>query len=415
MLDPAIKVFLDERKEQWLKTRIKSNTTEDEKNELEQQAYEKFALDSWLPDAAKRARQLSLVSHPGKFSHSSAKTTSIIANCNYSVDGFLRTGNVDVDLDVIGNAAALDVYKFLSLKLTDGQTILTHLEKKTDIIKEQLSISNTLFTNVEQGLLSIKKDIDTSIRTSEKVKQVYFLVNEDEYHLLSILTPSSIIFKLKERINTMHFSVEAKEIREARKKNTYQEKDYSEIFGLSVIGYGGTKPQNISVLNSQNGGTAYLLYSMPPELTLQKIRPPKTNFFTNSLRIKKYKDNFQEFHNLLTKDANNIHIRKKRDWIIRSIIYLVADKLWEFRSIEKGWSDSDVFNSLPHYQKVWLDQTYTQERLEGSEWFGSIQKDLSRWFINTYKKLIGDKALSLGDAHMGYIKKMIIECEDALL
>lgn len=415
MLEPEIQGFFNERKEQWLKARIKINTTDDEKAELEQQAYEKFTLESWLPDAAKRAKQLSLVSHPGKFSHSSAMTTSIIANCNYSADGFLRTANVDVDLDVIGNAAALDVYKFLSLKLVDGQTILIHLEKKTDIIIEQLSISSALFTDIEQGFLAIKKDIDTSIKTSEKVKQVYFPVKKNEYHLLSILTPSGIMFKLKERINNMRFSDETKEIREARRNSKYHERDFSEIYGLSIIGYGGTKPQNISVLNSQNGGRAYLLSSMPPELTPRNIRSPKISFFTNSLWFKNFKDDFQGFHNLLIKDANNIHIRKKRDWLIRSIIYQVADQLWIIRSLEKGWSDSDNYKALPHYQKIWLDQSYTKERMDGSEWFDSVQKDLSRWFINTYKKIIGDKALSLGDEQMNHIKMMIIECEEALL
>lgn len=415
MLDPAIQGFFKERKEQWLKTRIKMNTADAEKVELEQQADEKFTLELWLPDAAKRAKQLSLVSHPGKFSHSSAKTTSIIANCNYSADGFLRTANVDVDLDVVGNAAALDVHKFLSLKLADRQTVLVHLEKKTDIIREQLSISGVLFTDIEQGLLAIKKSIDTSIKTSEKVKQVYFPVKENEYHLLSILTPSSIMFKLKERINTMRFSDEAKQVREARKNGKYHERDFSEIYGLSVIGYGGTKPQNISVLNSQNGGTSYSLSSIPPELTLRNIRPPKTNFFTNSLWFKNYKDDFQEFHNLLIKDANNIHIRKKRDWFIRSIIYQVADQVWKIRSLEKGWSDSDNHKALPHYQKIWLDQLYVKERMEGPEWFDSVQKELSRWFVNTYKKLMSDKALALGDEHMHHIKSMIIECDEALL
>lgn len=415
MIEPAIQGFLNERREQWLKTRIKTNTTDDEKAKLEEQAYERFTLESWLPGAARRAKQLSLVSHPGKFSHPSVKINSIIANCSHSNDGFLRTANVEVDLDVIGNAAALDVHKFLSLKLMDGQTILTHLEKKTNVIRDQLSISSALFTDIERGLLAIKEDIELSIKTSEKVKQVFFPVNKNGYHLLSILTPSGIIFKLKERINNMFFSSEVKEVREAKKNSKYHEKDFSEIYGLSVIGYGGTKPQNISVLNSRNGGASYLLSSMPPELTLRKVRPPKTNFFTNSLWFNNFKEDFQKLHNLLINDVNNTHVRKKRDWFIRSIFYQVADQVWKIRSLEKGWSTSENYKALPHYQKIWLDQLYTRERMEDSEWFDSVQKELSRWFVNTYKKLIGDKALSLGDKHMKYIKSMIVDCEDALL
>ena len=79
MLDPAIQDFLNERKEIWLKKKIEIKTTDEEKTEFEQQASEEFSLAIWLPNAAKRAKQLSLVSHPAQLSHPSAKTTTIIA------------------------------------------------------------------------------------------------------------------------------------------------------------------------------------------------------------------------------------------------------------------------------------------------------------------------------------------------
>ena len=88
-------------------------------------------------------------------------------------------------------------------------------------------------------------------------------MKDDSYHLLSVLSPSNLMFKLKERIN-LRFSDEAKTAREARKNNKYHQDGYSEVFNISVIGFGGTKPQNISVLNNQNGGTSYLLLSVPP-------------------------------------------------------------------------------------------------------------------------------------------------------
>ena len=112
MLDPNIQNFLNERKEMWLKKKIKAKTSEEEKAVFEQEAGELFSLFTWLPNAAKRAKQLSLVSHPSKFTHPSAKTSSIIATADNKSDGYLRTGNIEVALDVFGNAAAMDVYKF---------------------------------------------------------------------------------------------------------------------------------------------------------------------------------------------------------------------------------------------------------------------------------------------------------------
>ncbi len=246
MLDPAIHAFLEERKENWLKKKITSKTTADEEAALKLEANELFSLATWLPDAAKRAKQLSLVSHPAKFSHPSAKTTPIIATADKKTDGLIRTGNVTESLDVFGNAAAMDVYKFLSLVLTDERTVLTHLEQKTDEIQQQFSLPTATYTELADGLLAIKADNSNQTKTSDIVKQVYFPVSDNEYHLLSILTPSSLMFSLKQRINKFRFSEDAKNAREAKKNNVFHETGFAEIYNLSVIGFGGTKPQNAS-------------------------------------------------------------------------------------------------------------------------------------------------------------------------
>jgi CRISPR-associated protein Csy1 len=126
-----IQSFLEKRKEDWLRTRLKPNQSEEEQQALREEADTKFSLAVWLPDAAKRAGWLSLTTHPSKFSHPSAKTSMIMADAPYDPDGFLRSGNVVVETDVLGNAAALDVYKFLSLELSDGQTVLEHVKQGT--------------------------------------------------------------------------------------------------------------------------------------------------------------------------------------------------------------------------------------------------------------------------------------------
>ena len=413
MLDPAIQSFLDERKDAWLKNKITSNSIGEEKAELEREANDKFALASWLPSAAKRAKQLYFVSHPGKFSHSGAKISSVIAPTdNRRADGFLRTGNVVVELDVLGNAAAMDVYKFLNIKLADNQTILSHLEKKTPTIEKQLTIPDLTFEEVEESLLAIKESDGTSTKTDERIKQVYFPINDDSYHLLSVLSPSNLMFKLKERINLMRFSDEAKMAREARKNNKYHQNGFSEVFNLGVIGFGGTKPQNISVLNNQNGGTSYLLLSIPSELESRSIQPPRTNFFSNTLWAKAYQDDFQEVQKLLGGDSNNVHIRNKRDRIVKNIIYQIVDRVWMVRKLDAGWSDSENYESLPHYQKIWLDQQFVDNRAEETEWLQPVKDDLARWFLNTSQKLV--KGLDIGDKELRYFKLVIDECEESL-
>ncbi len=416
MIDPAIQSFLNERKESWLKKKIDSKTTAEQERELTQEANELFTLATWLPDAAKRAKQLSLVSHPAKFSHPSAKTSSIIATAVKNADGFIRSGNTTEQMDVFGNAAAMDVYKFLSLTVEDGQTVLKHLEQQTPFIQKQFTLSTLSYTELATSLLAIKATDTNKSITSAIVKQVYFPISENSYHLLSVLTPSSLMFTLKQRINTLRFSEEAKSAREAKKNNQSYTSEFSEIYSLTVIGFGGTKPQNISVLNSQNYGTAYLLESLPPILTKRNVNPPKINFFSNSLRLKDFQKDFDELHKQLSSDINNIHVRNKRDWLIKNIIYQVADKLWQIRYLDLGWSTSDNYQNLPKQQKIWLDQAYKESRQQQTDWQDDIKTALARWLSNSYKTTQGDKALSIDDdKYKPHFIRLIEECEVALL
>jgi CRISPR-associated protein Csy1 len=416
MLDPAIQAFLNERKENWLKKKVDSKTTAEQEIELTQEANELFALATWLPDAAKRAKQLSLVSHPAKFSHPSAKTSSIIAIAAKNADGFVRSGNTTEQLDVFGNAAAMDVYKFLSLALVDGQTVLSHLEQTTPAIQKQFTLPAPNYTELASSLLAIKSTDTDKVVTSAIVKQVYFPVSENNYHLLSVLTPSSLMFTLKQRINTLRFSEEAKAAREAKKNNQPYDNELAEIYSLTVIGFGGTKPQNISVLNSQNYGTAYLLESLPPILKKRSVNPPKINFFSNSLRLKDFQKDFDELHKQLSSDINNIHVRNQRDWLIKNIIYQVADKLWQIRYLDAGWSTSDNYQNLSQHQKIWLDQGYKETRQQQTDWQDDIKTALARWLSNSYKTTQGDKALSIDDdKYKPHFIRLIEECEAALL
>jgi len=415
MLDSAIQDYLDERKSLWLKKKIKNNTPEDEKLAFEQQARELFSLSVWLPDAARRSGQLSMVSHPAKFSHPNAKTSNLIANCSRRPDGYLRSGNVEAQLDVLGNAAALDVEKFLSLKLHDGKTILEHLEQNTETIRQQFSIDSLAFDEIRQGLLAIKKS-ESQAKTHGGVKQVYFPTDPEHetYHLLSILMPSGILYELKARINAMRFSEQAKASREARKKNEASD-DYSEVYDLTSIGFGGTKPQNISVLNNQNGGVAYLLPASPPVLNRRRINPPRNSFFDLSYtKPGYYQDLFEELHQTLSLAINNKAIRNKIKTRVKAIFFAVIDRSWEIRYLEAGWSDSDRYIHLPKAQKLWLDQQYRQAEDKDEHWLQTIQNELIRWFGHAYAKALNDKAYPLADYEFIELGKWLEECGEGL-
>ena len=404
----SIHTFLNERKELWLKDRVKKAENDVERAELQQQADDRFSLKEWLPDAAKRVSQLSMVSHPSKFSHPSAKTSSVIAQVKSAQDGHLRSGNVHYPLDVFGNAAAMDVYKFLSLNLAEDYTVLTGFEHDHEDLKSLIEKSSLNFTSLKQAFLVIKND-DTSSKTDHLVKQVYFPIADTEYHLLSILTPSGLIARLKLAIDQLRFSEATKEAKEKRKKNEHDAIGYADIFDLTVTAYGGTQPQNVSVLNSQNAGRAYLLSSCPPILEKRTVRLPSIDFFAQCLYRKNYQDSFLQLHKFMQLDLNNIDIRTAIRNLIQFVIDQVLLKGFKIRDYyPEGWSQQEYYASLPKLQRVWLDSMYIEQRENDSEWRNELSEDIARWILRSYEKVISESEM-LGTAEINDVKQRVEE------
>jgi len=399
MLDRAIQNFLSER----LKKKSDSPPTELELIE---------ELNTWLPTATKKADKLFRITHPVKFSHPDAKNTSEIrVSSEPRPDGFLRTGNAAAELDTIFDTAAnIPIWKFLSVQLDDGKTVLEHLEQDSDVIKQQLTLTAMPYNEVREGLLGIYR-LSDKVSTSEKIKQVYFPVSND-YHLLSLLTPSGLMFELKRRINQLRFSDTAKQAREDRRNSAHNAEGFDELYDLTVIGFGGTKPQNISVLNNQNGGTAYLLPSMPPPLHLRTTRIPTSNFFRQTLYVKDYADKFKALHNLFMAPVNNQAIRDGRDYWIMLLVEQVMEIVWALRELDSGWSER---TTLPAAQKTWLDATHTEIRETSDDWLEQIIVNLSDWLIITYRKSLGEhKAIAIGDEELKLIKQLIRAQQEVL-
>ena len=404
----SIHTFLNERKELWLKDRVKKAENDVEGCGLQQQADDRFSLKEWLPDAAKRVSQLSMVSHPSKFSHPSAKTSSVIAQVKSAQDGYLRSGNVHYPLDVFGNAAAMDVYKFLSLNLAEDYTVLTGFEHDHEDLKSLIEKSSLNFTSLKQAFLVIKND-DTSSKTDHLVKQVYFPIADTEYHLLSILTPSGLIARLKLAIDQLRFSEATKEAKEKRKKNEHDAIGYADIFDLTVTAYGGTQPQNVSVLNSQNAGRAYLLSSCPPILEKRTVRLPSIDFFAQCLYRKNYQDSFLQLHKFMQLDLNNIDIRTAIRNLIQFVIDQVLLKGFKIRDYyPEGWSQQEYYASLPKLQRVWLDSMYIEQRENDSEWRNELSEDIARWILRSYEKVISESEM-LGTAEINDVKQRVEE------
>jgi len=394
-------------------------------------------LDDFLEKARKEAIRLNLSTHVAKFSHPDADTyiprvvskndvgedgntlcspsiapTYLVDRCS---DGFLRTGNLPAQFDIIVSANYLATENFFRLVLEDNKTILEHLEQDTDYIRNQFSRSTHSYNQLRNDLLAFKLNTSQP-KTYDSVKQVYFPTDPEReiYHLLSVLMPSGILYELKNRINAMHFSEQAKASREARKKNKAAS-DYSELYDLLSIRFGGANPQNISASNTKNNGVSYLLPASPPVLKRRRINPPRNSFFDLSYtKPGYYQDLFEELHQTLSLAINNKAIRNKIKTRVKAIFFAVIDRSWEIRYLEAGWSDSERYIHLPKAQKLWLDQQYRQSADKDEYWLQTIQNGLIRWFDHAYRQVLKDKAYPLSDYEFIELGKWLEECGEGL-
>lgn len=424
-MNGTISKFFDERKEAWIKKNVKTSMEENEILELHEKSAIEFSRQIWLPNASKRAKQISMATHPCTFSHPSARknkngyVTSIIAKADYRDDGFLRTGNVEVQKDALGNAAALDVHKFLTLIMPDGKQLIEHIQEESALARSILTIHTKSYDELRDEFLAMVTS-STELVTSSKIKQVYFPV-EESYHQLSILINSGMLFELRKRLNKIRFGADEeekkglKELRAKKRNFEFSEKGYSEIYDLTTIGYGGTKPQNISVLNSKNGGKAQLLYSMPPTLDKRDFYFPKTNFFKESISIWEFKKTFFALDILYKTDYNNKNIREARDAYYGEIIDKVIAKMWAIRSV--SIEQYYVKNSkLKEYQKIWLHEEYQEKREQEDEWLDKVIQEIARWIIDVgYKKVIGEKEyIKFGKGETLHVLALLEKYKEAL-
>lgn len=425
MNEPAITEFFEGRKTDWLKKNVKASMTDVDLQKMESECKAIFDLKSWLPNAANRAGQISISTHPCTFSHPSSRknkngyVSSVIANSKNKSDGFLRTGNVSVADDALGNAAALDVYKFLMLEMTDGKNLIQHLQQDTDLAIDLFTTTveseTSNYQPIKQGFLAMTTASDQVV-TSSKIKQVYFPIldasNDTDYHQLSILTASGIVFDLRKRLDALRFGDEVKEARQKRRDNL-EHKAYKEIYNLTTIGYGGTKPQNISVLNNQNGGKAHLLMSMPPSLKNRDIHFPRIDFFTQSVRYFHCKNQFQSLHELYCKDENNIHIRTERDNYYQSVIDYIIEKMWQVRCVTIEQYHEQT-NQLPSVQKTWLCAHHEALRETTDDWLDAVCDSITQFLFYGYEKTLGNKAIKLSDAERKLMKKIVEKNKETL-
>lgn len=354
----------------------------------------------WLQKRTKEIPYCKIGTHVGKFSHPDAKIT-IYDKSSAPCNGYVLTENSAHRIDIAVNAAYMGAAKLLELPLEDGHTVFWHIVHDSHAVEVEFQaagISREQYLAFKMSVLQCSQS-GSPDTTDDVLKQVYFPVNQTDYHLLTVMPSSSLLMRLKETIDRME--QEGRCCRDTRHEKYGS--DYDAIWDLTAVSFGGTKPQNISYLNNANGGAAYILPSVPPALSGQTIRLPKKNVFKDSVSLKSCEYTFRQLHRLFACPRNSMEIREKIKEQVQHLIEIVVSVSYAIRSHDAGWSDAAAYAALPDYQKIWLDAQYVQER-QGEDWRDELSAEFGRWLIRTYEKLIKRIQDPLGDEEMKFFK-----------
>ena len=329
----------------------------------------KYEYAVWLGEAARRVSQIQAVTHVLKATHPDARGTSLHVEPGrlpaHASIGSHSLGENFAD-DVVGNAAALDVFKFLKIEVEDRPLLDWMQAGDTDLQAALADDPETARTWMEAFSSLVREE--QQLASHPLAKQVYWLIGDEpsensQFHLLQPLFASSLTHMVHAEIQDARFGEANKLARQAKREQQAHEGPYRDYPGLVVRKLGGTKPQNISQLNSERGGINYLLDSSPPDWRQDRsMRLYGTESAFYAFRWFGKVDQLLESlqHLLKANPAPTLETRKRREALDQALGQQLAQFGAAVRGSQPpGWT-RDTKCRLPLSEQLWLDS----ERIE---------------------------------------------------
>lgn len=367
----------------------------------------RYIPTNWLTDAAQRAKQIQMVTHALKFTHTDARGSSVYFPEGQTQAADMKNGELlstaslaTPVIDAVGNAAALDVAALLQLE-HEGATLIQHIEQGDSsplkpFAKDAIQLA--------EWMDAFKQALKCNELSSHKLaKQLYFPVAQGQYHLLAPLYSSSLAHAVNSRIGATRYGDEVKSTRKARKDGRFNPASVVDFPDTAVRTYGGTKPQNVSQLNSSQGGKSFLLCCAPPSWETISTPPlgVKSVFSRNHFGYRVWKEVRLLQQYLLSKADHDSTkpIRDQRGERVDTILDQLVCYAAEVQSLAAGWSAlPDCKLSLA--EQLWLDpdrgkedEAFAAER-DRDDWQEVIAGQFARWLNNR----LNHEKLTMGDA-----------------
>ncbi|WP_245960628.1 type I-F CRISPR-associated protein Csy1 [Simplicispira hankyongi] len=387
-----------------------------------------FAYDVWLASAAKRVEQIQAVTHSLKPIHPDARGTNLYVE-PASLSALAELGSHALGEqfvgDVVGNAAALDVYKFLKLEV-HGRSLLTALLAQDADALVALHTDPAQARALRNAFVSLTQPRAEGPSSHTLAKQLYWLTGDRactdaDYTLLAPLYATSLAHAVHAQVQEDRFGEANKAARLAKKERKAHDGVFHDYPGLAVQNMGGTKPQNISQLNSERRGMNYLLSSLPPQWKVSEKRLPVStdsvfsHYFGGRPLVRQTVQALRAF--LESKPPANAATRSQRD----DMVYRLVDEMVAMAAdlehlLTPGWTLSDErFSKLNSDEQYWLDPLRAElpeeadfaEAWLAMEWPGAIGRRFGNWLNDRL-----DGKLHFGEIEFRAWKKELLADED---
>lgn len=360
----------------------------------------------WIQSNLQNLERCRTVSHIARYTNPDV-AISIHDNSQPVGQGYLTTADITAEDDLVvkGGAAYMAFASFLVGKFSEkvtaeeqkedlaAKTAWQYFREDAPFIRKEIESLGIAYEPLREKVLEIQPQ-ELPRQTDTRLRQVYFPTSEKDYHLLTVISPVSMMFSLTEKIETaLHLQRKCRD-----KKSEHYGKSHCIFPNITRAAFGGSQPQNLSCRNTSRG--VDVLPSQPPILSGHKIRLPKRNFFSDSLYWRRFSDTLSNLDTLLREQRHNHEARERRENIILDFVECVLYEANRLQNLPAGWSQD---TELSDEQAVWLDAAYGSQRQDDTDWIWPACLDFARWLVNAYKKFCRYEKLqeiSLSDAEM---------------
>ncbi|NOR68191.1 MAG: type I-F CRISPR-associated protein Csy1 [Methylomarinum sp.] len=341
----------------------------------------------WLDWAFKNSRRIQLATHVAKLTHSSSQSSSV--DLRFYDNNFAN--NVPYLITEVSNRVVMDLaYPDNALSsVAKLYNIFVCGYFVGDLLRDDGTQYLSCFSSeekVSKWAVGFREGIrDNNKSSSFLSKQIYFPVDDENYHLLMPLVSSSMAHALFVRFKDF-FNDENTAIREQKNKNKFHEELAISYPNRATLNVTGSNHSNASSLNGKRGGRLALLSSKPPEWqSKQQLPLSQDNLFNKQLHFK-LNDEIKVLQKLLLIiKSKEVGINKPS--MHKAVVLAVneiADRLFDevvtinLLSDEKGWTQKSCF---PLSQQLLLEPCRDDEAVIAvkTQWQAELAEDFSYW------------------------------------